>query len=148
MRLGNKNLLIVFAAALMLLTSGLFQYSFAAAGEQTIDTSMLHAMVVKNAYRIEAGQKMKFTIIDARSPEEYREAHVFSAVNVPERDFEKSQRSLPVDKDVLLVVYCNDKQCVRSRRWAAKAAAAGYTNIVSYSDGFPVWRKQHFPVAP
>lgn len=111
-----------------------------------IDTDLLHSMVVVNAKRTEAGQKMKFMIIDARSPEEYKEAHVFGAISIPEKDFEKSLRLLPEDKSALMVVYCNDRNCVQSRKWAAKAAAAGYSNVVVYSDGFPYWKDKNMPV--
>ncbi len=122
-------------------------HSHAAVGDQMIDTSLLHAMVMENAYRMEAGRKIKFMIVDARTLQEYSEAHVMGAVSVPEKDFERSQKLLPQDKSTLMVVYCNDKKCVKSRRWAAKAAAAGYTNIVVYADGFPHWRERHMPIA-
>lgn len=142
-----KKMLVITAVAAAILISVPASRSFASSpGDQTIDTDLLHAMVVVNAKRMEAGQKMKFMIIDARSPEEYNEAHVSGAVNVPEKDFEKSLRLLPGDKTALMVVYCNDRKCVQSRRWAAKAFAAGYSNIVVYSDGFPYWRDNHMPL--
>ncbi len=112
-----------------------------------IDTALLHSMVVENAYRMEAGRKMKFMIVDARTAEEYRESHVMGAVSIPEKEFEKSQKLLPKDKGTLMVVYCNDKKCVRSRKWAALAVSAGYTNVVVYADGFPHWQERHMPVA-
>ena len=134
-------IIVVFLAAFPAMPS------FSSPGDQMIDTSLLHSMVVENAYRMEAGRKMKFMIVDARTHEEYNEAHVFGAVSIPEKDFEKSIRSLPKDRNTLMVVYCNDKKCIRSRKWAAKAAAAGYSNIVVYSDGFPHWKERHMPIA-
>ncbi len=115
-------------------------------GDLTIDTSLLHSMVVENTHRLEAGRKMKFLIVDVRTVEEYNESHVLGAISIPEKDFDKMQKLLPEDKNTLMVVYCT-AQCVRSRRWATKAAAAGYSNVVIYSDGFPHWKEQHMPVA-
>jgi rhodanese-related sulfurtransferase len=143
-----KKVLVVTAVAVAILISVPASCSFASSpGDHTIDTGLLHAMVVENAYRMEAGRKMKFMIIDARSPEEYNESHVFGAISIPEKDFEKALRLLPGDKTALMVVYCNDRKCVRSRRWATKAFAAGYSNVVVYSDGFPYWQEKHMPVA-
>jgi len=145
--MGVKKVLVIAAVAAAVFISVPASRTFASSpGDQTIDTDLLRAMVVVNSKRMEAGEKMKFMIIDARPPEDYKEAHVFGAISIPEKDFEKSLRLLPVDKGALMVVYCNDRKCVQSRRWAAKASAAGYTNVVVYSDGFPYWKEKHLPV--
>ena len=142
------KVLVITAVAVAIFISVPPSRPFASSpGDQMIDTGLLHAMVVENTYRMEAGRKMKFLIVDARAPEEYNEAHVIGAVSIPEQDFEKSLRLLPSNKNTLMVVYCNDRKCVRSRRWAAKAFAAGYSNVIVYSDGFPYWKEQHMPVA-
>lgn len=111
-------------------------------------TAQLHSMIMDNAYRLEGGRAQPFTIIDARTKEEYDDAHVFSAISIPVRDFEKLIDLLPKDREALLVVYCNDTKFETSRTWAGKAAAAGYTNIVVYSEGFSAWKEKHLPIAP
>jgi rhodanese-related sulfurtransferase len=121
--------------------------SVAAADFKTIDTAQLHSMVVDNAYRIEGGHEKQFTVIDVRSKEEYDKAHIFSAVSIPGRDFEASEDLLPKNKDALLAVYCDGMKSA-SIKWAYRAAAAGYTNIVIYSEGFTVWKEKQLPVAP
>ncbi len=105
-------------------------------------------MIVDNAYRLEGGRAQPFTIIDARAKEEYDESHIFSAINIPEKDFEKSMDFLPKNKDTLLVVYDNGPKPGASGNWAEKAAAAGYANVVLYSEGFPTWKRNKMPVAP
>jgi rhodanese-related sulfurtransferase len=65
-------------------------------------------MIVDNAYEIERGREKRFTVIDTRTKKEYDAAHIFSAISIPEKDFEKSMTLLPQDKSVILVVYCND----------------------------------------
>jgi rhodanese-related sulfurtransferase len=122
--------------------------SVAVTGVKMIDTAQLHSMVVDNAYRIEGGREWQFTVIDARSKEEYDEAHIFSAISVPEEDFEKSTALLPKDKGALLLVYCNDMKSETGIKWADKAGAAGYTNIAIYSEGFTVWKEKQMPIAP
>jgi rhodanese-related sulfurtransferase len=122
--------------------------SIAAYDYKMIDTAQLHSMIVENAYRLEGGRKQQFTVIDARTKEEYNEAHIFSAISIPEKDFEEFMTLLPKDKSVQLVVYCNDNKFGTSTKWASKAAAHGYTNIVIYSDGFSAWQAQHMPTAP
>jgi rhodanese-related sulfurtransferase len=105
-------------------------------------------MIVDNAYRMEGGREKHFTIIDTRTKEEYDEAHIFSAISIPEEDFDKSIYLLPKDKGVLLVVYCNDREIEKITKWADKAADAGYVNIAIYSEGFQVWRAMKMPIAP
>ena len=126
----------------------LISKSLAGPDFKTIDTAQLHAMIVDNAYRLEGGWEKQFTVIDARSREEYDEAHIFSALSVPEEDFDRSAALLPKDKGALIVVYCSDAKTATSRQWAVKAAAAGYANIAIYSEGFPVWKEKKMPVAP
>jgi rhodanese-related sulfurtransferase len=55
---------------------------------------------------------------------------------------------LPKDKGVLLIVYCNDRGIETIKKWANKAADAGYRNIAIYSEGFQVWKTNKMPIAP
>lgn len=119
----------------------------AAPGFGTVDTAGLHSMVVDNAYRIEAGRQKQFAVVDARTKEEYDEAHIFSAISVPEGDFERFVSLLPKDRSTQVVVYCDDRTGT-DRKWADRAAALGYTNIVIYGEGFSAWKEQHMPTAP
>jgi len=119
--------------------------SFAEPDVKTIDIAQLHSMIVDNAYSLEAGREKHYTVIDARTKEEYDEAHIFSAISVPVRDFEKLIDLLPKDRETLLVVYCNDTNFETSRKWADKATAAGYANIAVYSEVFSAWMKNNMP---
>ncbi|HET7319438.1 MAG TPA: rhodanese-like domain-containing protein, partial [Nitrospirota bacterium] len=103
-------------------------------GFKTIDTTQLHVMIVDNAYSLEGGRGLKFIIVDVRTKEEFDKSHIASAINIPERELEKFSALLPKDKGTLIVLYGNDKALVTSRKWADKAKAAGYTDIVIYSE--------------
>jgi len=121
--------------------------SFADLDIKSIDTVKLHALVVNNAYELEAGRERQFTVIDARTKKEYDEAHIFSSISIPEDNFETSMHLLPQDKRVLLIVYCNDAKSDISKKWAEKAAAAGYVNIAIYKAGFLIWKESKMPIA-
>ena len=129
-------------------TLALISNSYAGPDFKMIDTSKLHSMIVDNAYRIEGGRVRHFIVIDTRPKEEYDEAHIFSAISIPEKDFDKSIYLLPKDQGVLLVVYCNDREIEKIKKWMDKAADAGYINIAIYSEGFQVWRANKMPIAP
>jgi rhodanese-related sulfurtransferase len=90
--------------------------------------------------------KQEFTLVDARTKEEYSEAHIGKALNITEKDFEKVAASLPSDRGALLVFYCNGIKCGKSKKVAAKAKAAGYTNVRIYGEGFPVWEEKGMPI--
>ncbi|HSQ78856.1 MAG TPA: rhodanese-like domain-containing protein [Nitrospirota bacterium] len=122
--------------------------SFAENDVKMIGTSQLHSMVVDNVYELEAGRQGQFAIIDARPREEYERAHIFSAISIPIKDFEKLKDLLPKDREALLVVYCDDTKSETSRTWAGKATGLGYANIVVYSESFSAWRKSKMPIVP
>lgn len=103
-----------------------------------IDTAQLKAMM---------DSKEDFTLVDARTKEEYDEAHIVKAINITEKGYEVQASQLCADKYAPLVIYCNGLKCGKSKKVAAKAAAAGYTNITIYTDGFPVWEEEAMPIA-
>lgn len=69
-------------------------------------------------------------VLDVRTPEEYAEAHIPQAINVPNETIgEDAIAELP-DKDQLILVYCRSGN--RSKQAAQKLADQGYTNIVEF----------------
>ena len=102
-----------------------------------IDTTRLKEMM---------DSKDAFVLIDARTKEEYEEAYIPGAVNIQEKEFDKLLPSLPADKSSLLVIYCNGAKCGKSKKVAKKAADAGYTNVVLYGEGFPVWEEHNLKI--
>lgn len=67
------------------------------------------------------------TIVDVRTLEEYQEAHVTGAVNVPvENIAEEAWEALP-DKEAALIVYC--RSGVRSKQASDKLTGLGYQNV-------------------
>jgi len=107
----------------------------------------------ENTYRIISTEQLKamldakgkFTLIDTRTKDEFDDAHLVRAINIPEKNFEGLVSILPAKKNALLIIYCNGVKCGKSKKVAAKAEAAGYTNILLYAEGFPVWEEKAMP---
>ena len=69
-------------------------------------------------------------VLDVRTPEEYAEAHIPGAINVPNEEIgEEPIAELP-DKDQIILVYCRSGN--RSKEAAQKLADQGYTNVVEF----------------
>ena len=106
---------------------------------KVITTDQLKAMIE---------QKKEILLIDARTKEEYQEAHIDNALSIPENKFEESTSLLPADKNRLMVFYCNGVKCGKSKKAAKKADAMGYKNILVYGEGFPVWEEKGHKIVP
>ena len=87
-----------------------------------------------------------FVLVDTRTAEEFQEAHIRSAISIPEKVFESQLSLLPVDKNTLIVLYCNGVKCGKSKKAAKKAEAAGYGNLALYAEGFPVWEEKGYAI--
>jgi rhodanese-related sulfurtransferase len=120
-------LLIVFAVS---------QVS-AAQKYEIVSTDQLKAMFDK---------KQKFVLIDARSKQEYKNAHIVKAINIPDKKLQENMSLLPIDKNTLLIVYCNGVKCGKSMRLAQQLEPLGYKNIMIYSEGIPVWEERNLPI--
>lgn len=135
MYLDKKKVVLIYFVFFLLSS---VSYALFGTDLKVIDTGQLKAML--DAQR-------EFTLIDARTKEEYDEAHIIGALNVQEKNFESMLPKLPADKNALLVIYCNGVKCGKSKKVAAKAEAAGYMNVVPYNEGFPVWEEKSMPIA-
>ena len=94
-------------------------------------------------------------VIDARPYPEFAMSHVPGSVNVaPKPGLPMSQFTSDVGeidkltqgkKGRTIVLYCNGPFCGKSKRLAADLLAAGYTHVVRYQLGMPVWRALGHP---
>lgn len=90
------------------------------------------------------GGKANFTLIDARSAEEYAAGHIWGARNVPFDADLASSSALPAERDAAVVVYC--KSGVRAQALQQSMLALGYTNVrvlgpsqMMWADALPVF---------
>lgn len=68
-----------------------------------------------------------FTLVDARSPEEFGRSHISGAINVPLDSLDESTAGLPDAPDALIVVYC--KTGKRAALLQSRLIDRGYTNV-------------------
>jgi len=133
-----KSILTLIIFAVLIMAAG--RISQAAEPEFTvISTSQLKVIL---------DEKKAMVLIDARTKEEYQEAHIAGAISIPEKNFDESVSLLPSEKGSLVVFYCNGVKCGKSKKAAKKAAALGYKNILIYGEGFPVWEEKGFKIVP
>lgn len=85
-----------------------------------------------------------FLLVDSRNPEEYQEAHIPGAINIPEKEMDRFLGLLPADKSTQIIFYCNGVKCGKSKKAAAKSIELGYSNIWVYSEGMPVWEEMGY----
>ena len=121
----------------------------------SLSTFCLAAEKTKDGFPIITSEQLKelveskpagLAIIDARSAQEYQEAHILNAVSIPLNVLEKDNAALNMAKDARLVFYCNGIKCGKSGKSALIARSLGYTDISVYSDGMPVWEEKGYPL--
>ncbi|BDI07356.1 rhodanese-like domain-containing protein [Sphaerotilus microaerophilus] len=88
-------------------------------------------------------EKAAHTLIDARPKRVADKGMIPTAINIPDTEFDRNVDKLPADKSTLLVYYCGGLECVLSEKSADKARKLGYTNVVTYPEGYPEWEKAH-----
>lgn len=94
----------------------------AAVGDyQTIDAEEARRMMDDSAF---------FVLVDVRTEEEYKEAHIEGALLLPNEEIETSAADLLPDKGATILVYCRSGR--RSAEAAKKLAEMGYTAIYDF----------------
>ena len=96
--------------------------------------------------------------IDTRVGNEYADAHIKGAKNVPYKERSAKMDSfnpkedrfdltqLPADKNAAILFYCNGPECWKSYKASSVAAAAGYKNVQWLRGGLPEWKAKGYPV--
>lgn len=70
----------------------------------------------------------KAILLDVRTPQEYREGHIFGSVNVPLQQLDHVAY-VAENEDAALYVYCHSG--ARSRQAAMELKHMGYTNVTN-----------------
>lgn len=126
-RLSWKLFVTIFLLSIFLASTALAEQF------KIITTDELKAMM---------DEKRDFILIDTRSKAEYQEAHIIGAINIPEKEFEQMAPEIIREKDKMIILYCSGVKCGKSKRTAKIANAMGYTNLLIYNEGFPVWEER------
>lgn len=83
-------------------------------------------------------------IIDARTPEDYKESHIGNAININPHDenqdlYFRTITTLPMDK--LIIVYCSGGTCDASHKVVEDLLSFGYKKVLLYEGGWTDWAK-------
>ena len=99
---------------------------------------------VKDAATLLQNPPPGLTIVDVRTPAEFREGHLAGAVNMDffGASFDSQILGLPKDKPVLL--YCRTGN--RSAGAYEAMEKEGITNILHMNEGITGWQKQDLPL--
>lgn len=73
------------------------------------------------------------TIIDVRSPQEYREGHVDGSICIPDYQIKRDIGKKVPNKDEIIVVYCSTGH--RSQNCQRILENLGYTNVYNVYEG-------------
>jgi rhodanese-related sulfurtransferase len=145
-----KNILLSLIASCAVVFSGsVFAAETPAklTGAEVVDAAKASSLMA-------AGAKM----IDTRVANEFAEAHIKGAINVPYKeksakaaDFDASADSfdvskLPSDKAVPIITQCNGAECWKSYKGAVAAIKAGHKKVYWFRGGFPEWKSKGLPV--
>jgi phage shock protein E len=84
----------------------------------------------------------RLLIVDVRTPDEFRQAHLRGAKLIPLSELEKRAQEIPKDRPLL--VYC--AVGARSLKAARFLSSKGYPEVYQISDGLIGWYKNGFPV--
>ena len=99
-------------------------------------TQRLNRTMGKNDINIEEMQKMirqGATLVDVRSPQEYKEAHLKKAKLIPEYEIIKTCKYELKDKNAVIIVYCSTGS--RSKKAQRKLEKMGYKNVYNVYNG-------------
>jgi rhodanese-related sulfurtransferase len=128
---------IAALTVLMLICVFAVPQAFAEKEYKIVSTDQLKAMFDK---------KQTFILIDARTKQEYKNAHIINSINIADKKLQENMSLLPADKNALLIIYCNGVKCGKSMRLAQHLDPLGYNNIMIYSEGIPVWEERNLPI--
>jgi len=138
-----KTLMLSFLAGLILLAGCTATTPVKMVETPKADTSwMFHSLVDASFVKANIAIPMpdNVMLIDARPYKgKYVKGHIPGAVSIPFSEFDKNIALLPVDKNTLLIYYCEGVNCKLSHKSANKAEKLGYTNVKVYAEGYPEW---------
>ena len=77
--------------------------------------------------------KMGATIVDVRSPQEYREGHIDGAICIPDYQIKKEISKYVKNKEENIILYCSTGH--RSQKAQKILENIGYTNVYNVYEG-------------
>lgn len=88
-------------------------------------------------------------LVDARSARSFAKEHIAGALSFPLEEASRQQKPTlkGVNKDALIIVYCNGFSCHDSVELGKLLIKAGYSSVYVFEGGLPEWRDAGYPTA-
>lgn len=123
---------------------------FGSSGEEEVALPLpagLQEMTVEEAHA--AWREETALFVDARSPQEYQEAHIPGAVNLPPDEFEDRYPDLAdrVEAAGAVIVYCQGVECGDAALVAERLAEVYGGSVSVAAEGFEAWTAAGYPTA-
>jgi hydroxyacylglutathione hydrolase len=81
-------------------------------------------------------QNKEATLIDIRTPAEYRDGHIPGVVNIPLDELEKRLSEIPKDKKVVLICRTGNRSAQGTKMLRSK----GFANVFNSTGGMSTWK--------
>ena len=136
-----KPLLTSFIAVALLVTTQLV------AAEEKVSP-----MTIPGAITVDAGEAKKLfdqevTFIDVRKDTDWAAGRIPGAEHIElKKVFSEETLSKVVNKDQMVVFYCNGPKCMRSSKASALAVGWGFEKVHYFRGGLPAWKAESYPV--
>lgn len=88
----------------------------------------------------------KVAVIDVNGARSYSKGHIPTAIDFSSAGNQLA-KSLPADKNTLIVSYCGGPRCRAYKRGADAASKLGYKNVRHLSAGISGWKKAGADIA-
>ncbi len=97
---------------------------------------------------LEAFQAQRAVFVDARNPDNYDEAHIPGAINVPPDQFEADTETFmnQISPNEEVIVYCDGPGCHLAETLVQLMHQVGYQKMVLFADGWQGWKKENLPM--
>lgn len=100
-----------------------------------------HAQInTKPIKEISQKELKNVTVVDVRTPEEFKQGHLPNAININWYDADFAEQFSAIDKNETIYLYC--KVGGRSARATQKLDSLGYKNVVNLDGGYDAWSKK------
>ncbi|MCI5145257.1 MAG: rhodanese-like domain-containing protein [Candidatus Electrothrix sp. AR3] len=144
----KKTMLFGLLLSTLLVTGALAAATAPTGDTITITQSKEGYGLIKTAslQNLLAPEAKDIVVVDARNPEEYQEVHIKGAINIPQKKFKQYAHLLPKDTSAQIVFYCNGIKCGKSKKAAKQALKMGYSQVIVYAEGMPVWEEKGLPI--
>jgi len=87
--------------------------------------------------------------IDSRHEFDFMRGHIRHAINVALNEYTLHRTRLDgIQKDTVLIIYCDGTECNSSIDLAAKLIESGFSNVKIFFGGWQEWKSAGLPVEP